>query len=263
MYHPQLQSVELPRPLLQLLSPKKKKIFDFPRQAGCQQVGNRHQNFPIFDKSISYLSHLKMKPRIKETKIWTLEKGLLCADFFCLSLIDVLMLHGDILCISLKALMKMMKKVLNLIPTMCMFGPDHWVTVWISFWLEPRLKQMPQVAPPPPQPPSQCMATTNNNYRAMITIGILIQIRHCHHTPEWGITHHKQIPLNRQFNITWKKKINFFPMSYCLHDLFKTGWKLYLKKSCYTKFRFSPYVIFSMLGTLKEVAAHKKAIMVA
>ena len=84
MYHPQLQSVELPRPLLQLLSPKK-KIFDFPRQAGCQQVGNRHQNFPIFDKSISYLSHLKMKPRIKETKIWTLEKGLLCANFLSFS----------------------------------------------------------------------------------------------------------------------------------------------------------------------------------
>ena len=69
VYHPQLQSVELPQPLLQLLSPKKKQIFDFHLQASCQQVGNRHQNFPIFDKSISYLSHLTMKPRIKETKI--------------------------------------------------------------------------------------------------------------------------------------------------------------------------------------------------
>ena len=166
MYHPQLQSVELPRPLLQLLSPKK-QIFDFTFRASCQQVGNRHQNFPIFDKSISYLSHLTMKPRIKETKIWTLEKGLLCAEVLFLSLIYVLNLHGDIFCMSLKALMKMIKKVINLIPTMCMSGPAHWWTVWISSWLEPRLKQMPQVAPPPPppQPPSPCIATTNHNYK--------------------------------------------------------------------------------------------------
>ena len=141
------------------------------------KIGNR-----IFGKSISYLSHLTMKPRIKETKIWTLEKWLLCAEVFRLSLIDVLMLHGNIFCISLKALMKMMKKVFNLIPPMCMFGLAHWWTVWISSWLEPRLKQMPQVAPQPPQPPSQWIAATSHNYWVMIIIGIMIEIRHCNHS---------------------------------------------------------------------------------
>ena len=56
----------------------------------------------------------------------------MCAEVFFLSLIYVLNLYGDVLYVSESFDENDKKKVLNLIPTMCMFGPDHWVTVWIS-----------------------------------------------------------------------------------------------------------------------------------